>query len=129
MTEGIESGRISRPSGAESHASEWDVIGYADRLSVRPDEVLRVMVSSSSPTFSARVFRLGGPEPIEAAIPGQGTYPGRGQTTRIGSYAQVDPKGLLDRLDGLTQHLWIWPTLPAAGRSQGLVPRWRNGEG
>jgi len=121
---------VGRPvPGGGQTAAEWDVIGYADKFSISPSDTLRVMVSSESPLYSATIYRLGGAEPRRVAIPGEGTYPGKVQRTQIGSYVSIDPKDKLDQLDGLSIHLWIWPTKPRAGRTQGLVTRWQLGYG
>ena len=39
-------------------ASEMDVVGYADRLSVQQGETIRFMVSSKHPTYRADIVRL-----------------------------------------------------------------------
>jgi N,N-dimethylformamidase len=97
------------------------VIGYADRLSVQPDERIEVMVSSYAPRYRADVVRLLhgdekpiGPgfksEPVESAIAGE--RPGRVQKIRRGSYVRVPHDGRL-ALDGaLTLQLWVRPTTP-----------------
>jgi N,N-dimethylformamidase len=35
-----------------------DIVGYSDRLSVAPGDVIRFMVSSKKPTYEAAIVRL-----------------------------------------------------------------------
>ena len=101
------------------------LIGYTDRLSVMPGETIRLMVSSTAPSFSAGVVRLrhGDPSPegpgfrataIASAI--DGAYAGSVQPIHAGSYAVID-----DSVPAATLAVWAWPTLPAAGREQVIL--------
>lgn len=108
--------------------------GYTDRPSAAPGERLTFHVSCDEPgDIEARLFRVivgdvnpAGPGPREEAIdaPVNGTYRGISQRTQIGGYVEVpDPDGRLAGGDGLGLHLFVYPTIPAAGR-QAVISRW-----
>ena len=111
------------------------VLGYADRFSGAPGETIRFMVSCEGPEgYRADLVRLihgytdpEGPGFKEQEVdhPVNGTYPGRYQPLRSGSYVRID--GGVAPTEGLTVHTFVWPTLPGRG-VQGLVTRW-SGEG
>src|SRR4029450_690648 len=74
------------------------VVGYADRLSVQPGEIIKFMVSSELPRYRADLVRLlhGDPNPLgpgfkEEAIeaPFNKEYPGRHQDLPNGSHVLV----------------------------------------
>ncbi len=79
------------------------------------------MVSCSDPTYSADAVRLGGAKPVEIALEGSGTYPGRVQAAYAGSYAHIPSSPIFSRLRALTAAAWIYPTMLSAGRRQGIV--------
>jgi N,N-dimethylformamidase len=95
-------------------------------LSARPGEALCVMVSSVCPSYLATVVRLGGSKPLAVEVPGTGSYPGREQAGAIGSYVIVPPNLRCAGLKELSIHLWLFSTLPQAGRIQGLVTSWTS---
>ena len=75
-----------------------DIVGYSDRLSVTPGEVIRFMVSTAAPTYEAAIVRLihgdtnpHGPGFKEEILrtPADGVYPGREQPYHAGSYVEV----------------------------------------
>lgn len=111
------------------------VLGYADRFSAAPGETIRFMVSCEvAEGYRADLVRLvhGYTDPEgpgfkerEVGSPVDGSYPGRHQPLRSGSYVRVD--GEVPPTGGLTLHGFVWPTLPGRG-VQGLVTRW-SGEG
>src|SRR5215475_13052096 len=100
------SGRCSSCAGASSpgatcRSSEGIVtlaiVGYADRMSVRPGATLKVMVSceTGAASYRAELVRLicgddspNGPGYKERPVehPANGTYPGRRQRIHAGSY-------------------------------------------
>ena len=95
------------------------LIGYADRMSVRPGETINFKVSSSGPDpYTASLVRLicsdpnpDGPGIKEETISAEfsGKYPSRVQEIRQGSYGIVDwdlPFG------SFTFAAKIWPTCP-----------------
>ncbi len=98
------------------------LIGYANRLSLRPGETIEFKVSSAgSEPFQASLARIicadpnpAGPGmrevPQEAAF--AGSYPSRQQDVQLGSYGRV-PAG--PGLTGATLLATVWPTTPDKG--------------
>ena len=109
------------------------ITGYADRYSCAPGETIEFKVSSAaSDDYEARLVRVisGDPNPagtgireesIEAAFAGR--YASRVQPIHSGSYVRVDGAGALAELASFTVVATVWPTLPALGRTQGIVGR------
>ena len=104
------------------------VVGYADRLSVEPGGEIAFMVSAETARYDAGVVRLihgdtnpAGPgfkaEAVESDL--AGSYPGRAQSLRPGSYARIP---FAEPLDGFTILMWIRPTLPEKS-TQTLISR------
>jgi len=101
-------------------ASTIPLIGYSDRLSVRPGDTIAFKVScTSSEPYDAKLVRItcGDPNPAgpgikEADIPAEftGSYPSRLQDIHLGSYAKVIPGSAFDGVDRLTFAATIWPT-------------------
>jgi N,N-dimethylformamidase len=99
------------------------LIGYCDRLSVRPGEEIAFKVSSDGDApYTARLMRSisadANPDgagivelPVEAAL--AGSYPARKQAFNPGSYALVEPGPQLT--GSVTLTALIWPTLPGDG--------------
>jgi N,N-dimethylformamidase len=109
------------------------IIGYTDRMSVRPGETIEFKVSceSGAATYKAAILRLicGDDSPegpgfkartVDGAV--AGTYPGRRQPIRAGSFIQVPPSPALDRLGSFVMTANIWPTTPGKGE-QVLIGR------
>ena len=109
------------------------IIGYADRMSVRPGETIEFKVSceAGAARYQARILRLicgddrpEGPgfkaRPVGAVI--DGDYPGRRQPIRTGSCIIVPPAPALDRLESFILRANIWPTTPAAGAAMPASP-------
>lgn len=108
-----------------------DVVGYADRLSVRPGESIQFMVSCRASTFDASIVRLvhgdtnpGGPGFKELPVPTDidGSYEGCVQPIRPGSYVVVDDRPALSLTGPLTLRAWIYPTTPG-GRIQSVLAK------
>ena len=108
------------------------IVGYSDRLSVRPRETIRFMVSCEHPAYRADIVRLihgdpnlEGPGFKEEVIPTpiNGEYPGREQAIRAGSCAIVPDAPALRPVDGFTLQAWIYPTTPRKG-VQGIITKW-----
>jgi N,N-dimethylformamidase len=109
------------------------IVGYADRPSVAPSETISVCVScSDSSEYRARVVRLihadmnpEGPgykeEPVATEI--DGTYAGRWQTAKMGSYGIVNDDSRLTPVEGLTLQAFICPTRLSA-QPQAVLARW-----
>ena len=101
-------------------ASTIPLIGYSDKLSVRPGETIAFKVSCTLPDpFEAKLVRItcGDPNPAgpgirETEIPSSftGSYPSRSQDVHLGSYARVIPGSAFDGVDTLTFSATIWPT-------------------
>ena len=102
------------------------IIGYADRMTVRPGEAIEFKVSceSGAASYRAEILRLicGDDRPegpgfkahvIKSALDGR--YPGRRQLIEVGSYIRVPPSLALDRFRSFTITANIWPTTPAKG--------------
>jgi N,N-dimethylformamidase len=109
-----------------------DIVGYGDRLSVMPGDVIRFMVSTAAPTYEVAIVRLihgdtnpAGPGFKEEVLrmPVDGTYAGREQPYRAGSHALVPDSPALRRTASLTLQAWIYPTTPTKGL-QGLLTKW-----
>lgn len=104
------------------------LIGYADRLSLRPKETINFKVSCNGPDpYEARLVRIicGDPNPDGPGIKEEdidadfaGSYPARTQAALQGSHAMVD---LGDRsIDSFTLIATIWPTRPEK-TDQGVI--------
>ena len=112
------------------------IVGYSDRLSVRPGETLRFMVSCAYPTYRTDIVRLihGDPNPAgpgfkEEVIPTpvNGEYAGREQTLHTGSYAVVPDSPALRPTHAFTLQAWICPTTPRKG-VQGIITKWSESD-
>ena len=105
--------------------------GYANRLSVRPGETIEFKVSSrSSAPYSARLVRVisadanpAGPGMREELVASsiEKAYPSRDQPVHLGSFARIEAGRELSAAGQITFVATIWPTLPGAGRRQGIV--------
>lgn len=107
------------------------LLGYADRLSVRPGEAIGFKISAHGPgPVAAWLTRSisadpnpDGPgiveQPVDASFAGD--YPARVQAFNPGSYARVDGAGGLDTSEGITLTARIWPTLPGDERAQAVI--------
>src|ERR1043166_5558924 len=117
------------------------IIGYGDRLSVRPGETIEFKVSceAGARSYQAGIVRLycgddrpEGPgfktETVKSAV--DGNYPGRRQPIEIGSYVRIAGDAALDGLASFTITANIWPTTPTRSwdkRDQLLIGR-RDGK-
>jgi N,N-dimethylformamidase len=106
-----------------STRTDWDVVvGYADRLSARPGDRLRVMVSCAG-ELDAEVVRLPGAGPAPVAIERIGAQ--AVQPVRTGSRVEVAHHPALRPDDGLAVSVWIWLAPGAPGdRRRALVSSW-----
>ena len=112
-----------------------DVVGYADRFSVRAGDTIRFMVSSKLPSYQADIVRLihgdlnpEGPGFKEKLVQNVGTYSGQFQELVIGSYAVVPDHPLLRMKESFTLLAWISSTTPSKS-SQGLLTKWSDSSG
>ena len=109
------------------------IVGYADRMSVRPGEKIRFMISCDGPkTYRADVVRIinGDLNPAGSGYkeevlksPLSGTHRGRKQPIHAGSYALVASRPSVDSLPSFTVQAMIWPTTPDK-REQTLIAKW-----
>jgi N,N-dimethylformamidase len=102
------------------------IIGYADRMAVRPGETIEFKVSceAGAASYRAGILRLicgdDSPEgpgfkvrPVEALL--AASYPGRRQPINVGSSVRIPGAPALDRLGSFTITANIWPTTPGKG--------------
>jgi N,N-dimethylformamidase len=106
-----------------SDAPSLDILGYANRFSVRPGDTIEFKVSTAAARYSAAIVRLDGsastvPPLVPTAVTGD--YAGKVQPTPLGSCVIVHRVERLLRADGLSVQTWIWPTLFPT-RSSGIV--------
>ncbi len=106
--------------------------GYSDRLSARPGETIEFKVSSQTKApFTARLVRVicadanpNGPgikeEAIASPLDGR-TFPSRVQPIHAGSYARIERTADLASKGTISLVATIWPTLPGAGKRQGVL--------
>jgi N,N-dimethylformamidase len=110
------------------------IVGYADQMSVRPGDTLKVMISceAGAASYRAQLVRLicgddspNGPGYKERPVehPANGAYPGRRQRINAGSYVLVAANPVLQSLTSFTLQALIWPTTPERG-AQTLLGRW-----
>jgi hypothetical protein len=109
------------------------IVGYGDRFSVASGKTIRFMVSTADDRrYRAELLRIRhgdcnpqGPgfkaEPI--ASPFAGSYQGRRQEIRAGSYVRVPHHECCEQRGGFTLAAMIWPTTPAKG-AQGIICKW-----
>ena len=109
-----------------------DIVGYADRYSVRAGDTIRFMVSSKLPSYQADIVRLihgdvnpEGPGFKEEPVQAVGTFEGRFQELVTGSYAAVPDSPLLRHKGSFTLLAWISSTTPTKF-SQGILTKWSD---
>lgn len=112
-----------------------EILGYADRLAVRPGETIEFKVSreAGAGSYRADIVRLrcgddrpGGPgfqEELVADAGVNGDYQGRKQEIDCGSYVSIPPSAAFNALAGVELSCLIWPTLPGVGE-QTVMGRW-----
>jgi N,N-dimethylformamidase len=114
-----------------------EIVGYADQLSVAPEETIRFHVSCQRPTYRADIVRLihGDPNPRGpgfkeelVSTPVSSEYPGRSQVIHTGSHVIVPDAPLLRLHDSFTLQAWIYPTTPQKG-TQGILAKWSEADG
>ena len=109
------------------------IVGYSDKISVRPGESIKFMVSCEKrASYKARIVQIihGDTNPegpgykerhVESAI--EGSYQGRRQQIHAGSYAVVPNQAAFDRLSSFSLQALVWPTTPEKAH-QALMSRW-----
>jgi N,N-dimethylformamidase len=109
------------------------IMGYSDKISVRPGESIKFMVSCEKRgSYKARIVQIihgdtnpEGPGYKEREVKSSidGTYQARRQQIHAGSYAVVPNQPALDRLSSFSMQALVWPTTPEKGH-QTLMSRW-----
>ena len=98
------------------------IVGYTDKFSAHPGDVIKFMVSCQKPEYTAHLVRLihgdtnpDGPGYKEEIIesPVDGTYPGKYQELRSGSYITIPDHQSLQFSDSFTLSAFIYPTTPS----------------
>ena len=115
------------------------VLGYTDDWSVIPGDVANFRVSCLGSQYQASIVRIvaGGPRPagtdsalryeqVEADC--AGSYLAVRRQIVSGSYAECPDVAVPGAARAMTLSAWIFPTLPAASRRQGVVA-WRDTSG
>lgn len=112
------------------------ILGYSDKISVRPGDAISFMVSSiDGQAYRSSIVRIihGDNNPAgpgfryeEVATDIDGSRPGRLQEALAGSYVVVPDHPLLAGLESFTVQAMIWPTTPGDG-AQSLLSRWDEG--
>jgi N,N-dimethylformamidase len=130
---GVRSSPSPPPPPAVPASADWITLtGYADRLSVRPGETIRFMISSDVPRYRADIVRLihgdtnsKGPGFKEEVVetPAGKEYDGHRQRLSAGSYVQVPDAPALRLTGSFTIQAWIASTTPLKG-AQGIVTKW-----
>ena len=104
-------------------ATDWSrLVAYADRISVRPGESMKVMVSATSqPRASVVSLPRREPAPVDA----RELDPVAPREVRTGSHVVVGHDPALRPSDGLKLSTWVWlaPGAPS-GRRRGLIATW-----
>ncbi|MBK5463530.1 LamG domain-containing protein [Peribacillus sp. TH27] len=103
------------------------IVGYADKISVKPGENIDFKISTTSSNYSTSIVRLcGGITNSEIAdLPIEiidadcnGTYNGRLQTINAGSYAKLPlPESIFENGE-FTVLMWVYATSPMLNREQ-----------
>jgi N,N-dimethylformamidase len=104
------------------------LIGYADRLSVRPGETIAFKVSSAADEpYEAALVRIVHADPNPAG-PGMrdiplddvfsGRFASRPQPVLLGSHARIDQAPRIPTDNGVTLIATIWPTAPQGGAQE-----------
>jgi N,N-dimethylformamidase len=115
------------------------IMGYSDKISVCPGEVIKFMVScSEQPSYRARLVRIihgdtspEGPGYKEAAVdaPFEGEHKARKQEIHAGSHVIVPANALFDSLASFSVQALVWPTTPEKGRQTIIALEDENGRG
>jgi N,N-dimethylformamidase len=112
------------------------IVGYSDKLSVRPGEQINFMVScEGAETYSADIVQLihgdtnpAGPGFKERDIQARfsKSYPARSQAIHSGSYVRV-PHDDAFSSEVVSLQAMVRPTTPEKG-AQGLITKWSNAD-
>lgn len=120
------------------------ITAYADKWSVQQGDPISFHVNCDGPSeYHAQLVQLinGNTDPagpglkeITLDAPINGSKPARKQVIHSGSYVAVPHRRPL-ALESFTIQCWVWPTMPVHPEGywrqgpQGLVTKWRDGEG
>jgi len=97
---------------------QLNIVGYADKFSVRPNEEINFMVSCKSKSYNSTIVKLihgddnlKGPRFKEKIINNLGKFNGRKQILRSGSHIIIKHNSVFSKMKDFTLHTWIYPTL------------------
>ena len=97
---------------------QLNIIGYADKFSVRPNEEINFMISCKSKSYNSTIVKLihgddniKGPGFKEKIINNLGKFNGRKQILRSGSHIVIKHNSVFSKMKDFTLHTWIYPTL------------------
>ena len=114
------------------------LVGYSDKLCVRPGDAIAFMVSTDAAAYEADVIRLihgdlnpAGPglryETVASAVAGR--YTGRLQPLHRGSHIIVSEMPALELWGGFTLALWLYPTVMTGGEQAVFSHALSTGDG
>ena len=97
---------------------QLNIVGYADKFSLRPNEEIKFMVSCKSKSYTSTIVKLihgddnsKGPGFKEKIINDIGQFQGRRQSLRLGSHIVIKHNSVFSKMKDFTLHTWIYPTL------------------
>ncbi|PYR48862.1 MAG: hypothetical protein DMF89_14440, partial [Acidobacteria bacterium] len=129
------------PISAQEGLDRMGIVGYADRMTGQPGDVVRFMVSTAAPRYRAEIVRMihgdanpRGPGIKETVVetPANGEYNGRRQALPLGSHVAVPDHPALRLSGSFTLTAWIAPTrhdprAPGGNTpdgDQGILTKW-----
>ena len=129
------------PISAQQGLDRMGIVGYADRMTAQPGDVVKVMVSTAAPRYRVDIVRMihgdanpRGPGIKETVVetPANGEYNGRRQTLPLGSHVVVPDHPALRLGGSFTLTAWIAPTrhdprAPGGNTpdgDQGILTKW-----
>ena len=114
----------------------FKLIGYPDRWSAEPGQIVQFMVSSELPRFRADIVRLirGSVDPSSPAVKEEavesslnGEYAGKVQPIPTGSYVSIPDQAPLRLTSSFTLQAWIAHTRPGKG-VQAVMTKWSDAD-
>ena len=127
---------VNKNIGTKSGFLRNKILGYTDKLTVRPGDEIQFKVSSENNLpYKAQLVKLINGDiytedganyrevELESSI--NGVYPGRYQSISAGSGIIVNEVTLIEKLDAFTLSVNVMPTIPMTGK-QHLISRWNE---
>jgi N,N-dimethylformamidase len=96
----------------QERSANVELLGYAQPCVARAGQVVEVKVSTTQPEFTAEVVRIGLATSAVTPAPVAGSFPGREQELRSGSYLRADLGGPLREGGAFSVQFWFFPTRP-----------------